>query len=80
MDQYIHRIVVEEDALSKDDVGYALYAASSEAGEKLYKRGDFAESRTPNLDIYLLKSVKKQFETYFTAVTAWTYWMALFFA
>ncbi|XP_010691734.2 protein IN CHLOROPLAST ATPASE BIOGENESIS, chloroplastic isoform X2 [Beta vulgaris subsp. vulgaris] len=57
VDQYIHRIVVEEDALSKDDVGYALYAASSEAGEKLYKRGDFAESRTPNLDIYLLKSV-----------------------
>ncbi|KAK9163402.1 hypothetical protein Syun_004304 [Stephania yunnanensis] len=53
VDQYIHRILVEEDANNKGH----LYEASSEAGKKLYRRGDFAESQIANLDVYLLKKV-----------------------
>ncbi|KAK9096982.1 hypothetical protein Sjap_022479 [Stephania japonica] len=53
VDQYIHRILVEEDANNIDQ----LYEASSEAGKKLYRRGDFAESQIANLDVYLLKKV-----------------------
>ncbi|KAF5178504.1 In chloroplast atpase biogenesis protein [Thalictrum thalictroides] len=34
-----------------------LYDVSSEAGRKLYLKGDFAESRIANLDVYLLKKV-----------------------
>ena len=60
MDQYIHRVLVEEDALSKDDKENMIFDASSEAGKKLYKKGDFADSQTPNLDTYLLKKVTKQ--------------------
>ncbi|KAK9667142.1 hypothetical protein RND81_14G236000 [Saponaria officinalis] len=57
VDQYIHRILVEEDASSQDEGKNVLYDASSDAGAKLYKRGDFADSEIPNLDIYLLKKV-----------------------
>ncbi|KNA08321.1 hypothetical protein SOVF_163650, partial [Spinacia oleracea] len=57
VDQYIHRILVEEDALSKDESQDVLFAASFEAGKKLYKKGDLAESKTRNLDVYLLKKV-----------------------
>ncbi|URE30975.1 hypothetical protein MUK42_16375 [Musa troglodytarum] len=55
VDQYIHRILVEEDAKAQDS--NKLWNASSEAGEKLYKRGDFLESQIADLDVYLLKKV-----------------------
>lgn len=54
VDQYIHRILVEEDAGSSNG---ELYDASSEAGKKLYRKGDFVESQIANLDSYLLKKV-----------------------
>ncbi|KAG5407626.1 hypothetical protein IGI04_013745 [Brassica rapa subsp. trilocularis] len=51
VDEYIHRILVEEDAQEMSE----LYIASAEAGEKLYKKGAFAESQIDNLDVYVLK-------------------------
>ncbi|XP_021887292.1 uncharacterized protein LOC110806681 [Carica papaya] len=57
VDQYIQRILVEEDANGLNKSKDELYHASAEAGEKLYKRGDFAESRIGSLDSYLLKEV-----------------------
>ncbi|PIA46192.1 hypothetical protein AQUCO_01500008v1 [Aquilegia coerulea] len=57
VDQYIHRILVEEDANNTHGTSGQLYDASSEAGKKLYIKGDFAESRIANLDSYLLKKV-----------------------
>ncbi|KAF8410092.1 hypothetical protein HHK36_002614 [Tetracentron sinense] len=56
VDQYIHRMLAEEDADCQESNG-ELFHASSEAGKKLYKRGDFTESHITNLDIYLLKKV-----------------------
>ncbi|XP_033142648.1 protein IN CHLOROPLAST ATPASE BIOGENESIS, chloroplastic isoform X3 [Brassica rapa] len=53
VDEYIHRILVEEDAQEMSE----LYIASAEAGEKLYKKGAFAESQIDNLDVYVLKKV-----------------------
>ncbi|XP_013595390.1 PREDICTED: uncharacterized protein LOC106303641 [Brassica oleracea var. oleracea] len=53
VDEYIHRILVEEDAQELSE----LYIASAEAGEKLYKKGAFAESQIDNLDVYVLKKV-----------------------
>ncbi|XVF45108.1 hypothetical protein PTKIN_Ptkin02bG0179400 [Pterospermum kingtungense] len=57
VDQYIHRILVEEDANKLDGSDDELFHASSDAGKKLYTRGDFAESQISNLDVYLLKKV-----------------------
>lgn len=57
VDQYIHRILVEEDANDSQGINGKLFDASSVAGKKLYKRGDFAESRIANLDVYLSKKV-----------------------
>ncbi|PPD75806.1 hypothetical protein GOBAR_DD27275 [Gossypium barbadense] len=57
VDQYIHRILVEEDADESHGSNGELFHASSEAGKKLYTRGDFAESKISNLDGYLLKKV-----------------------
>ncbi|WOL01341.1 hypothetical protein Cni_G10057 [Canna indica] len=56
VDQYIHRILAEEDANSQDS-NCKLWNASAEAGEKLYKKGDLSESGTTDLDVYLLKKV-----------------------
>ncbi|ESQ53732.1 hypothetical protein EUTSA_v10025679mg [Eutrema salsugineum] len=53
VDEYIHRILVEEDAQELTE----LYHASAEAGEKLYTKGAFAESQIENLDVYVLKKV-----------------------
>lgn len=47
---------MEEDA-SSPEKSDALFRASDGAGEKLYKRGDFAASQVSTLDIYLLKKV-----------------------
>ncbi|KAJ4825391.1 hypothetical protein Tsubulata_024078 [Turnera subulata] len=57
VDQYIHRMLVEEDASSLSESTFELLNASSEVGNKLYRKGDFAESQIPNLDSYLLKKV-----------------------
>ncbi|GMH13490.1 hypothetical protein Nepgr_015331 [Nepenthes gracilis] len=57
VDQYIHRLLVEEDAKNSKENGSLLFDASSEAGNKLYRRGDFAESQIANIDVYLLKKV-----------------------
>ncbi|XVE49221.1 hypothetical protein DITRI_Ditri01bG0065000 [Diplodiscus trichospermus] len=57
VDQYIHRILVEEDANKLLGSNGELFHASSEAGKKLYTRGDFAESQISDLDIYILKKV-----------------------
>lgn len=56
VDEYIHRILVEEDAQELSE----LYIASAEAGEKLYKKGSFAESQIDNLDVYVLKKASLQ--------------------
>ncbi|KAF8034699.1 hypothetical protein BT93_C0883 [Corymbia citriodora subsp. variegata] len=56
VDQYIHRILVEEDANSQKSSD-ELYHASSEAGKELYNKGDFAKSQMKNLEAYLLKKV-----------------------
>ncbi|KAK6253528.1 hypothetical protein QUC31_015248 [Theobroma cacao] len=54
VDQFIHRILVEEDVHGSNG---ELFHASSEAGKKLYTRGDFAESQISSLDVYILKKV-----------------------
>ncbi|XP_071722204.1 protein IN CHLOROPLAST ATPASE BIOGENESIS, chloroplastic-like, partial [Rutidosis leptorrhynchoides] len=56
VDQYIHRILVEEDANSQKSSD-ELYHASSEAGKELYNKGDFAKSPMKNIEAYLLKKV-----------------------
>lgn len=56
VDQYIHRILVEEDANSQRSSD-ELYHASSEAGKELYNKGDFAKSPMKNIEAYLLKKV-----------------------
>ncbi|KAJ9562310.1 hypothetical protein OSB04_007470 [Centaurea solstitialis] len=58
VDQYIHRILVEEDAAnSSTERIEEVFHASGEAGEKLYTKGDFAKSCNSNLDVYLLQKV-----------------------
>ncbi|KAA8547116.1 hypothetical protein F0562_003554 [Nyssa sinensis] len=57
VDQYIHRILVEEDANHSRESNNELFRASAGAGVELYKKGDFAESRISNLDVYLLRKV-----------------------
>ncbi|GAB2291680.1 hypothetical protein Dimus_025933 [Dionaea muscipula] len=57
VDQFIHRLLVEEDAKSSKESESVLFNASADTGTKLYKRGDFAESQIDNLDVYLLKKV-----------------------
>lgn len=60
VDQYIHRLLVEDDA-SSHEVNGELFHASLEAGRKLYRKGDFADSQIANIDVYLLKKVLKEF-------------------
>ncbi|XP_074582106.1 protein IN CHLOROPLAST ATPASE BIOGENESIS, chloroplastic-like [Curcuma longa] len=55
VDQYIHRLLVEEDANVENS--NKLWDASAEAGQKLYKKGDLLESGIADLDMYLLKKV-----------------------
>lgn len=57
VDQYIHRILVEEDASSPKHSNRELFHASANAGKKLYQEGSFAELQMPNLDMYLLRKV-----------------------
>ncbi|CAL5369478.1 unnamed protein product [Camellia sinensis] len=57
VDQYIHRILVEEDAKNSKESDNELFHAAADAGEKIYKKGDFVASQISNLDVYLLKKV-----------------------
>ncbi|MCO5610143.1 hypothetical protein L7F22_064378 [Adiantum nelumboides] len=55
IDQFIHRLLVEEDS-SKDGTRNLLNRCEA-AGVSLYKQGDFANSKMPNVPSYLLKKV-----------------------
>ncbi|XP_014520026.1 uncharacterized protein LOC106777039 [Vigna radiata var. radiata] len=57
VDQFIHRMIVEEDAKNSQERNEAVFNASADAAKKLYRTGDFAESGISNLDVYLLKKV-----------------------
>ncbi|XP_026665495.1 protein IN CHLOROPLAST ATPASE BIOGENESIS, chloroplastic-like isoform X2 [Phoenix dactylifera] len=57
VDQFIHRILVEEDASNHQGSNDKLWDASSDAGRKLYKKGDLVESGIADVDTYLLKKV-----------------------
>ncbi|KAG6605211.1 Protein IN CHLOROPLAST ATPASE BIOGENESIS, chloroplastic, partial [Cucurbita argyrosperma subsp. sororia] len=57
VDQFIHRLIVEEDAKGSGELNDELFLAAADAGQKLYERGDFAESQIKNIDGYLLKKV-----------------------
>lgn len=57
VDQYIHRILVEEDANTSQGSNSEMYEASADAGIKLYKKGDLARSQYSSLDVYLLRKV-----------------------
>ncbi|KAJ4751888.1 cyclin delta-3 [Rhynchospora pubera] len=56
VDQYIHRLLVEED-VGNVEAGDILWDASGEAGRKLYKKGDAKEAGAAGLDVYILKKV-----------------------
>ncbi|KAL9464287.1 hypothetical protein AB3S75_001979 [Citrus x aurantiifolia] len=57
VDQFIHRILVEEDAKNLLESSGMLFHAAAEAGEKLYKKGNFAKSQISDIDVYLLRKV-----------------------
>ncbi|XVE82826.1 hypothetical protein DITRI_Ditri16bG0036700 [Diplodiscus trichospermus] len=57
VDQFIHRILVEEEANSSQERSDKLFHAASDAGEKLYKKGDFPKSQIADVDTYLLRKV-----------------------
>ncbi|GMI76884.1 hypothetical protein like AT2G23370 [Hibiscus trionum] len=57
VDQFIHRILVEEDANSCQNRSDELFHAASDAGAKLYKKGDFSKSGITDIDVYLLRKV-----------------------
>ncbi|KAK4790899.1 hypothetical protein SAY86_031312 [Trapa natans] len=57
VDQFIHRILVEEDVLSSAERSDDLFNASGHAGDKLYRKGDFSKSNVSSLDVYLLRKV-----------------------
>ncbi|CAH2061372.1 unnamed protein product [Thlaspi arvense] len=57
VDQFIHRILVEEDVTKPEESSQEIFDAAGEAGKKLYSKGDFAKSRLMDLDVYLLRKV-----------------------
>ncbi|KAK9231231.1 hypothetical protein WN943_021463 [Citrus x changshan-huyou] len=57
VDQFIHRILVEEDAKNLLESSGMLFHVAAEAGEKLYKKGNFAKSQISDIDVYLLRKV-----------------------
>lgn len=60
VDQFIHRILVEEDASNHQGSNDKLWDASSDAGRKLYKKGDLVESGIADVDTYLLSKVYRK--------------------
>jgi len=59
VDQFVHRLLVEEEANNSPESNDELFHASADAGEKLYRKGDYAKSQISNLDVYLLRKVPK---------------------
>ncbi|KAJ9170665.1 hypothetical protein P3X46_018757 [Hevea brasiliensis] len=57
VDQFIHRILVEEDAKKPTEGNDNLFHAATDAGQNLYTKGDFAKSQISDLEVYLLKKV-----------------------
>ncbi|KAH7519046.1 hypothetical protein JRO89_XSUnG0146600 [Xanthoceras sorbifolium] len=57
VDQFIHRILVEEDANNSLEGIDKLFRAAGEAGEKLYKKGNFIKWKNSDIDVYLLRQV-----------------------
>ncbi|CAK7337705.1 unnamed protein product [Dovyalis caffra] len=57
VDQYIHRILVEEDANIFSKSNADLFHAAADAGDNLYTKGDYAKSQILDLDVYLLRKV-----------------------
>lgn len=55
IDQYIHKLLVEED-VDKDSTG-SLLKRCENVGVSLYKRGEFADSKMPSVQVYLMKKV-----------------------
>ncbi|CAO2828250.1 unnamed protein product [Amaranthus hypochondriacus] len=56
VNQYIQRLLVEEDVNSSKDSSREVLHVSDNA-RKLYREGSFTESQLPNLDTYLLRKV-----------------------
>lgn len=57
VDQFINRILVEEDALGSAKSSNELFHALGDVGDKIYRKGDFAKSNASSLDVYLLQKV-----------------------
>lgn len=57
VEQYIKRILVEEDVKNPQERNEELFHASADAGNNFYEKGDFAASQLPSLETYLLKKV-----------------------
>ena len=57
MDQYIHRLLAEEDIKGPQERNDELFHVSVGAEEKLYQKGDFAASGLSSVDTYLIKKV-----------------------
>ncbi|KAL6570359.1 hypothetical protein OROMI_014873 [Orobanche minor] len=53
VDQFMHRILVEEDAKVKGED--EIFCAAADGGDNLYTKGDFAKSLISDLDMYLIK-------------------------
>ncbi|XP_065852062.1 protein IN CHLOROPLAST ATPASE BIOGENESIS, chloroplastic-like isoform X2 [Euphorbia lathyris] len=58
VDQFIHKILVEEDAKMTSKCKEEQFCDAADAGENLYTMGDFAESKISNVDVYLIKRAK----------------------
>ncbi|KAJ8764307.1 hypothetical protein K2173_006047 [Erythroxylum novogranatense] len=57
VDQFIHRMLVEEDTKKTSEANDELFHAAADAGNNIYPKGDFAKSNISDLDGYLLKKV-----------------------
>ncbi|KAK3416241.1 hypothetical protein EUGRSUZ_H01690 [Eucalyptus grandis] len=57
VDQFIHRVLLEDDDLGSQDATSKLLNASAGARGRLYKEGDYTKSKISSRDIYLLKKV-----------------------
>ncbi|KAM3709273.1 hypothetical protein ACJW30_02G160900 [Castanea mollissima] len=57
VDQFINRLLVEEDANKSPEINNELFQAPADDGEKFYRKGDYAKSQISNLDVYLLRKV-----------------------
>lgn len=57
VEQYINRILLEEDVKNPEERNEDLFYASAENGNKFYEKGDFAASRISSLEAFLLTKV-----------------------